>query len=161
MVGFEWLSAVYGVVAFVLCATLWALARRFSVPARKEHYQDQALGLLKRKLDIQAENVRVDEELAELWTKAPEPRMRWIVRSVEEARLFPPRLLELAYRFGFSVPSPKVVWQEYGGAKPAPEPAPEPDAKPDAKPSDEEQPPLSPVVRLNAWSQPIKRSGSE
>ena len=115
MSGYDWLSAGYGMAAFVLSAAVWHIFQRSSIPVQKQHYQDRVMQLLKRKLDLQAEQIGIDEELAELWMKAPEPRARWIIQTIEEARLIPARLFEMAYRYGFAVPSPQVVWQEYGG----------------------------------------------
>jgi len=131
---FAWLSFGYGVAGFALAAALLSLARRHSMPVSKERYQTEVLDLLKRKLDLQAEQIGIDERLANLWEHAPEPRARWIVRSLQEARMLPPRLVQLAYRYGFAVPGEGIMETEYGAAA---EPEPEDES--------------AEIVALSAW----------
>jgi len=140
--GYHWLSFGYGLAGFLLGAALWVIWRRGAVTMQKDRLQAEALDLLRRRLDLQSEQIEIDQQLADLWQRAPEPRARWIVSTVDQARMLAPRLHELAWRFGFAVPSPEVVQAVHNGSAPSSE---EPSAPPPS------------VAPINAWG---KRRGA-
>lgn len=154
---YHWLVSLsgYGVIALAavsLVGACWSMWSRRTKVLQHDVARRRASELLHRKIDLEAEQVAVDQELAELWTSLPDSHARWILRSVEEARLVPPRLLELAYRYGFAVPSPELTWQEYGGGTESPREQESPVHTQAAAPAM--------IAQVNAWGKPKSNGAS-
>jgi hypothetical protein len=110
-----------GVVAFLVSQSVYRFVLGTAVPKNHQRYRDRILERLHYLLNLKAELADVEQELIELWEKAPSKQARLIVTTVDRAAILPPALHAIARRYGFSVPDvpeppaePPVVAEEAG-----------------------------------------------
>jgi hypothetical protein len=89
------------------------------MPAQHAEVRDQVLSLLTRLIEVEQERLFCEHELYRIREAAPDPEALWIVHSLEQVRLLPPVLTQLAKRFGFKVPDPDHVASEPQPTEPA------------------------------------------
>jgi UDP-N-acetylglucosamine 2-epimerase len=104
-----WLPLVYGAAGYVVATVVHTILMHRSAPRSHQRYRETILMALHRRLNLEAEIADIDQELCELWQKAPDQQARLIVTNVERARTVAPALLRLAKRFGFDVPDEAIV----------------------------------------------------
>lgn len=130
-------SFFMGLFAYVLSSALGSLVTGGRIPKSHKHYRDRILELLHYLLNLKAEVADVEQELVELWEKAPDKQARLIATNSERAAMLPPAIHAIARRYGFSAPD-------------AVEPPPEPPVKEVDKEEDGEMP--SSGANVIAWT---------
>jgi hypothetical protein len=140
------LSLAMGVFAYLLSKVVERILMRQRTPKAHTLYRERIIERLHYLLNLQAEVADCEQQLAELWEKAPDKQARLVVETVERARTLPRALLRMARRFGFDVPD--EVQLDEVNAKPA-----RPDLYQSHQPVGEEQPTESGnVITPAAWT---------